>query len=78
MKNYLNYLTLLFMGGVMMNPFNSKETIITPKSPVKQTYSLPMWVVGKYKIFAKNEKDALKYAKKRGLWDGVSQPKMAM
>ena len=31
-------------------------------------HSLPKWKVGEYIIFAKNEKDAIKYAKKRGIW----------
>ena len=34
--------------------------------------SLPRWDVGGHVIYAKNEKDALKYAKKRGLFkDGM-------
>lgn len=35
---------------------------------------LPTWIIGKHKIHAKNPKDALKYIKKRGLWDGKSYP----
>ena len=36
--------------------------------PYPAPKSLPRWDVGGHIIYAKNEKDALKYAKKRGLF----------
>lgn len=36
--------------------------------PYPGNKSLPRWKVGENFIFAKNEKDAIKYAKKRGLY----------
>ena len=42
-----------------------------PAEP-KPAKGLPRWDVGGNTIFAKNEKDALKYARKRGLYrDGM-------
>jgi hypothetical protein len=51
-----------------------KQTITTPSVPQISHYNLPKWKVGKHYIYAKNAKDALKYAKKRGLWNGKSCP----
>lgn len=39
----------------------------SPK-PYQKPKSLPRWKVGETIIYAKNEKDAIKYAKKRGVW----------
>ena len=57
------------MNGFKNTMFNKIES-----SPKRSIYNLPQFKVGKHLFYAKNEKDALKYAKKRGMWDGVSQP----
>ena len=78
MKSRLPHIGFMYlalaMNYVYNDPFGSKKTITIPKSSVHQEYSLPLWKVGKHKIYAKNSKDALKYTKKRGLLDGVSMP----
>lgn len=74
MKKKLTGLALMMMASAMMNPLFKHQTITTPNSPQRNDYNLPKWKVGKHYIYAKNAKDALKYAKKRGLWDGKSYP----
>lgn len=76
MKN-VKFITLLAALSAMngfKNPMSSK----IESSPKRSTYNLPQFKVGKHLFYAKNEKDALKYAKKRGMWDGVSQPVRVM
>lgn len=77
MKKPLTLLAGMMMAQALINPYSnlySKQTVTTPKGSIRSTYNLPLWTVGKHKIYAKNPKDALKYAKKRGIWDGKSYP----
>lgn len=67
-------MSLAMMSVLMSDPYYSERTVTTPKYPTTNKHNLPLWRVGKHKVFAKNENDALKYAKKRGLWDGISKP----
>lgn len=56
------------------NFYNSNRLLGTDNKSTKSHYDLPTWKVGKHLIHAKNSKNALKYIKKRGLWDGESLP----
>jgi len=57
-----------------MNGFKNPMFSKIESSPKRSAYNLPQFKVGKHLFYAKNEKDALKYAKKRGMWDGFSMP----
>lgn len=78
MKKVISGLALMMMGSAMMNPLFKYQTVTTPLFLQRSEYNLPKWKIGKHYIYAKNVKDALKYAKKRGMWDGVSQPVKVM
>ena len=61
---------MLASSGGMGNLYGTPRTDNT--KPYPQAKSLPKWKVGETIIHAKNEKDAIKYAKKRGVWkDGM-------
>lgn len=60
------------MAGLLMAGANNKELFSVPSlsrnNDIKPRKSLPRWEINGYSIFAKDEKTAIKYAKKRGLW----------
>lgn len=63
---------LLAMGAMIMATANDKQLFDTGTSkvyvkPISRT-DLPRWDVNGAVIYAKDEKTATKYAKKRGLW----------
>ena len=65
------YAILAAAGMLMASAYKyfdvgSPNTNAVPISQPK--YSLPRWDIGGHIIFAKDEKTAEKYAKKRGLW----------
>lgn len=63
-------LTIMMAAG-MGSPFMYSGERRRPAEP-KPEKGLPRWNVGGHVIYAKNEKDALKYARKRGLYrDGM-------
>lgn len=64
-KHYLLAMAMAAAAGMTDSPFQHLPVDNTP--PYPKPYSLPKWDVGGNTIFAKNEKDAIKYAKKRGL-----------
>ena len=63
---------LLAMGGLFMAAANNKKIFSVPSqsrnNDIKPRKSLPRWEINGHSIFAKDEKTALKYATKRGLW----------
>lgn len=74
MKKQLAMLAIL---GAMIyrdaRPTLPKDTTYRPKSETGGRYNLPKWDFEGNIIFARNEKEAVKRAKKRGHWrDGMS------
>lgn len=72
---------LFTLAGMMMIATQGEQyfdaLMRTPSSPPQPRYDLPSWKVGDSIISAKDEKTAIKYAKKRGLWkDGVTVEKV--
>ena len=63
---------LLAAGAMLMASAYDKKLFDTGPSNIyvkeKTKHDLPRWDVGGHVIFAKDEKTAEKYAKKRGLW----------
>lgn len=39
-----------------------------PEKPFRKSKGLPKWKIGDFVVYAKNAKDAVKYAKKRGCY----------
>lgn len=64
---------LLSSALMMTDPYRNYGSYSRVNNTPSFKADLPLWQVGKSKIYAKNQKDAIKYAKKRGLWDG-SEP----
>jgi len=59
------------------NSFYMSEPRIDNTKPYNKGKSLPRWKVGENTIYARNESDAIKYAKKRGLYkDGDTAVKI--
>lgn len=55
------------------HPISPKDTTYRPKSETGGRYNLPKWDFEGTIIFARNEKEAVKRAKKRGHWrDGMT------
>ncbi len=68
---YFAYMALMMAALAQSGESMYKGPRIRPAEP-KPAKGLPRWDVGGNTIFAKNEKDALKYARKRGLYrDGM-------
>ena len=74
MKKYLALAALAAMAAESNEHFNYRHVDNTPS--YKPGKGLPAWGVGKYIIHARNEKDAIKYAKKRGLYNGETPIKI--
>lgn len=70
-KHYLLAMAMAAAAGMCDSSFQHLPVDNTPPYPEKK--SLPKWDVGGHTIYAKNEKDALKYAKKRGLFEDGMQ-----
>lgn len=67
MKKYLALAALMAMAVESNNGhFNYRHVDNTPS--YRPGKGLPAWKVGENIIHARNEKDAIKYAKKRGLY----------
>lgn len=68
-KNKALLLTLALAMAAQGDPsIYAPEKLPDNSKPYPKNKSLPAWDVGGHIIYAKNEKDALKYAKKRGLF----------
>lgn len=75
MKGYLALAALMAMAAESNNGhFNYRHVDNTPS--YRPGKGLPAWHVGEYIIHARNEKDAIKYAKKRGLYNGETPIKI--
>lgn len=62
---------MLASSGGMDNPYGTPRFDNT--KPYPKSKSLPRWKVGEHIIYAKDEKTAIKYARKRGIWkDGMA------
>ena len=60
------FFAAMLAGSV--NPQPPKDTTYRPEAETSGRYNLPKWNVGDSVIFARDEKEAVKRAKKRGLW----------
>lgn len=72
---------LFMLAGMMMMGTQGEQYFDamkrTPSFPPQPRYDLPSWKVGDSIICAKDEKTAIKYAKKRGLWkEGITIKRM--
>lgn len=75
MKKYLALAAMMAMAAEPNNVhFNYHHVNNTPL--YRPGKGLPAWKVGKYIIHARNEKDVIKYAKKRGLYNGETPIKI--
>lgn len=66
--------SLYLLAGMMAMAAQGDRIFDTPKRqsryiPTRSNKDLPAWKVGGHVIHAKDEKTAIKYAKKRGLWN---------
>ena len=66
MKKYLALAAFAALAAGSSGYFDSPR--VDNSNPYPKKASLPKWKVGENYIFAKNESDAIKYAKKRGLY----------
>lgn len=74
--------SLYLLAGMMAMAAQGDRIFDTPKRqsryiPTPPPKDLPHWKVGEHIIHAKDEKTALKYAKKRGYWkEGITIEKV--
>ena len=74
MKKYLALAVLGAMAAESNEHFYYHHVDNTPQ--YRPGKGLPAWKVGENIIHARNEKDAIKYAKKRGLYNGETPIKI--
>ena len=59
---------LALAGGGELPPSMYRESPKGTGKPLREKNTLPVWKVGRGRVHARNEREAVKYAKKRGLW----------
>ena len=67
LKQKLGLMGAFLLANIDKSIFDTGRTYTTERKDSKP-YNLPKWNVGGHIIYAKDEKTAIKYEKKRGLW----------
>ena len=69
----LGFPFLALAAGGELPPSMYRESPKGTGKPIREKNTLPVWKVGKGTVHARNEREAVKYAKKRGYWfDGAT------
>lgn len=76
MKKYLALAALAAIAAESQSSIYAGTNRVDFSKPYPKKTSLPAWKIGEYIIHARNEKDAIKYAKKRGLYNGETPIKI--